>query len=292
VVPDSKGVVLTQSQAPSEIISSAWDLSRTLFSPDYGGAAVSYLGTRVQDGKSYEALSITPANGRQQEWWFDPATALLARQTVISRGQAMMVYLSDYQASSGLMIERKVRITNDSGFHETIDVSSVETELRDVAKHLQRPVAETSDFSLPGGATSVPIELVDHHMFVDVMLNGKGPFHFWFDTGGRNIIDPTVAWNIGARTMSGVRGGGIGARTREMQFARVDQVSVGAATLTAQDFMVTELGPRTSYVPFGLTPKREIQGLIGYELPARFLTTIDYANRRMTLRTPEAFHLN
>jgi hypothetical protein len=55
--------------------------------------------------------------------------------------------------------------------------------------------------------------------------------------------------------------------------------------------MVTELGPRTSYVPFGLTPKREIQGLIGYELPARFLITIDCANRRMTLRTAEAFHL-
>jgi hypothetical protein len=44
-------------------------------------------------------------------------------------------------------------------------------------------------------------------------------------------------------------------------------------------------------VPFGLNSKREVQGLIGYELPARFLTTIDYANRRMTLRTPEAFHL-
>jgi hypothetical protein len=156
---DFKGVVLTQSQAPSQILSSAFDESRTLFSPDYGGAAVSYLGARVQDGKSYEALSIMPAHGLQQEWWFDPATALLARRVVMQRGLAMTVNVSDYQDAGGLMIERKLLISNDSGFQESFDVSSVDTEARGVAEHLGRPVTETSDFSLPGGETSVPIEL-------------------------------------------------------------------------------------------------------------------------------------
>jgi hypothetical protein len=56
-----------------------------------------------------------------------------------------------------------------------------------------------------------------------VTLNGKGPFYFLFDSGGRNIMDPTVAWAIGARTTGGIRGGGIGARSSEMQFARVDR---------------------------------------------------------------------
>jgi hypothetical protein len=118
------------------------------------------------------------------------------------------------------------------------------------------------------------------------MLNGKGPYHFILDTGGSNMIDPTVAWGIGARPSGGLRGGGIGSRTNELQFTRVAQISIGGATLADQPFEVRELGLRTDYGMFGTTPKREMQGLIGYELPARFIVTIDYVAKRMTLRTP------
>jgi hypothetical protein len=290
-IRDSKGIVIVQGRTRAEFVNTVFEESRILFSPSYGGAAVSYLGVRIEEGKSYEVISVTPVHGHQQEWWFDPATALLARLVVIVRGHFTTASPSDYESVGGLMIEHKVIITNDSGFRETLDITSIETDVRDLAEHLRRPAAAANDFSLPGGETSVPIELIDHHIFVDVMINRKGPFHFWFDTGGRNIIDPTVAWQVGARTLGSVRAGGVGVRTSEMQFTRVDQVSMGAATLTAQDFLVTELGPRSSYVPFGLTPKREVQGMIGYELPARFLTTIGYPAGRMTLRTPEAFHI-
>src|SRR5260370_25863 len=93
------------------------------------------------------------------------------------------------------------------------------------------------------------------------------------------------------------RSGGIGARTREIQFTRLDRVSIGAATLYGQPFEIRELGPRSLNNPWlwmaggdtsMVTPKRELQGLIGYELPARFRVTIDYAAGRMILRNPDA----
>jgi hypothetical protein len=185
-----------------------------------------------------------------------------------------------------------VIITNDSGFREAVEITHADNDVGDLGAHLRRPSTTVNDFSLPGGETSVPIEVIDHRIFVDVRINGKGPFHFLFDTGGSNTIDPTVAWQVGAQPSGSEQVGGVGPRTSHMQFTRVDQVAIGAATLSGQDFLVTELGPRSNYVPygFGQFPKREVQGMIGYELPARFLTTIDYAAGRMTLRTPEASH--
>jgi len=290
---DSKGIVLVQN-GPGALAKSANEIfneSYALFSPNYGGAKVSYLGARAEEGKSYEAISVTPSHGLEEQWWFDGATWLLARRIVISGGHTTTTMLSDYKSADGVMIACRRIITNDNGLRETIEITSLDSTVRDIAAHLQRPSTTANDFSLPGGETSVPIEIIDNHIFLDVSINGKGPFHFWFDTGGRNIMDPTVAWAVGARASGSVRVGGIGSRTSEMQFTRVDQVSIGAATLTGQDFLITQLGPRSTYVPFGLTPKREVQGLIGYELPARFPITIDYAAGRMTLRTPEAFHI-
>ena len=290
---DSKWVVLAQNGpgAIAESASRVFNESYALFTPHYGGATVLYLGVRTEEGKSYEVISLTPVHGNQQQLWFDPTTELLAREVVISRGHTSTTSFSDYQNIEGLMIAHKGITTNDNGFRQTIEITSVATDVRDIAAHLRRPATTASDFALPGGETSVPIEMIDNHIFVDVQINGKGPFHFWFDTGCRNIMDPTVAWEVGASPVGSLRAGGIGGRSSEMQLTRVDRISIGAATLTGQDFLITQLGPRNTYVPFGQTPRREVQGLIGYELPARFLTTIDYAAGRMTLRTPEAFRL-
>jgi hypothetical protein len=68
----------------------------------------------------------------------------------------------------------------------------------------------------------------------------------------------------------------------------VQRVEVGGASLVDQPFEIRGLGPRTDYGAFGTTPKRELQGLIGYELPARALVTIDYAAKRMILRSTAA----
>ena len=37
-----------------------------------------------------------------------------------------------------------------------------------------------------GQGATVPFELTDNRIFVDVSINGKGPYHFIFDTGGGN----------------------------------------------------------------------------------------------------------
>jgi hypothetical protein len=123
---DSKGIVLVQN-GPGALAKSANEVfneSYALFSPNYGGAKVSYLGARAEEGKSYEAISVTPSHGLEEQWWFDGATWLLARRIVISGGHTTTTMLSDYKSADGVMIACRRIITNDNGLRETIVITT------------------------------------------------------------------------------------------------------------------------------------------------------------------------
>jgi hypothetical protein len=93
------------------------------------------------------------------------------------------------------------------------------------------------------------MELVDKQLFVDILINGKGPFHFLFDSGATNIIDPTVVYQIGGRVIASLHTmRGAGNRVQEMQYIQVDSIALGAATLSKQFFSVIQIGPRTDYI--------------------------------------------
>jgi hypothetical protein len=46
-----------------------------------------------------------------------------------------------------------------------------------------------------GGRNSatVPFDLVDNHIVISALLNGKGPFRFVLDTGGNDTVTPASA---------------------------------------------------------------------------------------------------
>lgn len=123
---------------------------------------------------------------------------------------------------------------------------------------------------------AVPFTILNNHVIVDVMLNGKGPYHFIFDSGGSNIMDPAVAAQIGAPSRGSVRVSGVGNDAQRAQTAAVDSVRLGTQELTAQRFIV--LPTRTG---FGASEGPLVDGLIGAEFLSRFVTTIDYEHREL-----------
>jgi hypothetical protein len=281
---DSKGIVLVQN-GPAAVTwnaNSEFEEKYALFSPNHGGAEVTYLGVRRSQGKSYEVISVVPPHGYRKEWWFETATGLLARRIIRWHGRTITYTFFNYQAAHGLMIARREIMADDTGPHETFEKTQLEADVPDLEHHLRRPVTGANDFLLPGNKTSIPIDTIDNHIGLDVRLNGKGPFHLWFDTGGYNIVDPAVAREIGAEPAGIVPRRRPGKRADGVRFVRIDKLSIGAATLFAQPFLITDLGPRALH----FKSKQKQQGMIGYELPARFLVTIDYEARRMVLRIP------
>ncbi len=138
------------------------------------------------------------------------------------------------------MIPYALHVDNTNGNNSDATITAVAFDPMGGEAHLVRPASTVHDFAMLNGLTrtTVPFDLVENHVYVDVMLNGKGPYHMIFDTGGSNIVDPAVAQEIGALGKGSVQGSGVGAKTESISFAKVDSLRVGDAVLRDQLFSV------------------------------------------------------
>lgn len=147
-------------------------------------------------------------------------------------------------------------------------------------------VGAAPEFLIANGqaSTAMPFELIGNHIYLHVMLNGKGPYYFALDSGARDFVTPTVAKAIGltATPKSFTRPDG-----RKFTFQGwppIDTVQFGALTLRDQPFAVI---PFENYDQVeGVTP---FGGLLGYEVLKAFVVRIDYAHQTLTFTKPDQF---
>jgi Aspartyl protease/PDZ domain len=253
-----------------------------LWTPGYGGAAVSSRGRRTAGGRAYDVLSVTPKGSLPFDVWFDAATHLPARTVAVIGTSTATSTFADYRTVSGLRVPF-VQNTDSDGNVTEFQAQRATVNDPAGARALRRPATHVSDVSLSAGTTTIPFELVDNHVALPVTIDGKGPFRFLFDTGGSNIIDADVAKQLGLGATGTASGSGVGSATESINFAVVDALGVGDATLRKQVFAVAPV-----HAGFGMSSGKPVDGLIGFEVLARFVTTFDYGNGRIVLQTPGA----
>ena len=265
-------------------ISQAFASNDALWGPNRGGAAVTFAGVKQTAGRSYDVLQITaPHSLIPFELWFDRTTHLPMRFVQTVGPTTTVSTYANYQPVDGLMIPRTNHTQSNDGNSSDSTVTQAIANPAGAADRLAKPASNVHDFSIVGGATSttVPIDLVDNHVYLSLMLNGKGPYRFIYDTGGANIVDPAVAQEIGATGHGSIQGGGVGSTTESVSFAKVDTMQIGDATLRDQLF-----GVAPTRMGFGISGGRPVDGLIGFEVLSRFITTFDYAGKSVTLAMP------
>jgi hypothetical protein len=267
-------------------ISQAFFGSYALWNRDRGGASVSWGGPKTAAGRTYDVLMVSaPHSAVPFEVWFDRSTHLPQRMVQTIGPQSSTTIVSDYRPVDGLMIPYAAHTESNDGNSSDAVVTQVVANPPNASAQLAKPASNVHDFSIAGGAaqTSVPFDLAENHVYLSVMLNGKGPYRFIYDTGGANIVDPAVAKEIGTAGRGSIQGGGVGSATESLSFANVDSMQIGAATIKDQLFAIapTRLG-------FGMSGGQPVDGLIGFEVLARFVTTFDYAHNTVVLAMPGA----
>jgi len=265
-------------------INQAYILSYGLWKPEAGGATVAWAGPKSANGHTYDALTIAPPGSKVPfELWFDQTTHLPARANFVNSFTTASLTFSDYRPVNGLSFPYAMHTESSDGNNGDSTVTSVTFDPPGAEAALARPQTRPTDFSILNAKTSttLPVTLHENHVYLDVMLNGKGPYHFIFDTGGSNVVDAAVAKEIGAFGTGNAQGSGVGSQTESLSFANVAKLQVGDAVLTNQLFAVapTRQG-------FGVSAGRPVDGLIGWEVLARYITTFDYTNRQVTLSMP------
>lgn len=266
-------------------VNEAYRRARAFWYPDRAQADI-VLANDAKDGAdTFHVLRITPKNGRPFDLWVNTKTFRFDRLAERNARELMTTYLSDYRTIEGKLVPFASRQTNGEVKYDTfVKVEGVTFEKEALRAAFAPPAPPKRDFGFNGGSrsTTIPFKLVNNHIYLEVRLNGR-PSEFLFDTGGLNVITPTIARAMGLKAEGAVQTTGSGEKSADAAFTKIDRMEVGGAWLENQSFIVIALEA------FGSVEGKPITGIIGYEVFKRFVVVLDYENSRVTLIEPDGF---
>jgi hypothetical protein len=278
----------TSKEAVTQALQDAYRSSYAFYFPGRFPAKREYAGTRTADGKTYEAVKLTPEGADPFELWFDPATHQIAREVQLTGAQPHTFIVSDYASFDGLQVPKETldRVGKDPKFDTVIRVGSITFSGPEKVARYEPPPPPANNAQWPAGKDSVtvPFRLLNNHIYVMASINGQAPVPFVFDTGATDILETSVAKQLGVPVEGALPGSGFGDKIEAFGFAKVKSVSLGGLTLPDQLFG-TESSPGWIAVEGA-----ESAGLLGYEFVKRAVLSIDYAKRTLTFTKQQAFH--
>ena len=250
--------------------------------PDRRAAEIRSLGERSEGGRRFHVLGIVPEGGRNFELWIDATTWLFDRTVEKIDADTYVNHLADWRDVGGVKVPfsaHVVRVGDEGKHDQRVTLSRVERDVEIEDARFARPAPPPRDFGFAGGkrATTVPFTIANGHIYVDVKLNGRGPFRILLDSGGSNVVTPAVARELGLQVKGELPISGAGEKVEDTGVTRVDRIDVGDAFLERQVFLVVSLD---SLAEVEGVPE---QGLLGYEVFRRFVARIDYERRQLTL---------
>ncbi len=152
---------------------------------------------------NYDVLAVTPPNGSEIDLWVDPQTHLIARERPRARQ-----YRDRRRSFRTIGASTASRIRSTSATQTSTGNSSTSAFIARAQHGRSRAHARAGrsvhDFSIAGGAsTTVPLQIVNNHVYVSVMLDGRGPYTFVLDSGGDYIVTPEVAAELRQKSVGG-----------------------------------------------------------------------------------------
>jgi hypothetical protein len=134
-------------------------------------------------------------------------------------------------------------------------------------------------------AFTLPFDLVDNRVFVEVRLNSRGPFHFLLDTGAGGVtVSADLAQQLGLHVGEAGEGRGVGEKIVHAGQAQVAQLQIGDLAFADMETNVMDLSDAPQV--FGTKP---FDGIIGLPVFERMVVKHDYVNRVLTFTAPDKF---
>jgi hypothetical protein len=272
--------------ARQEAVDEAYRNALAYWFPQRWAAQIECLGRKEEQGRPFDVLRITPQGGRPFDLWIDAATHVIDHTVEKADIETRTTYFSDYRSVNGVKAPFAVRSTNgEPQYDQYVTLEKVEFNVSLQEAQFRMPQPPPPDFAIAAGksSTTVPFELLNNHIYVEVKLNDKGPFRMLCDTGGANIVTPALARQLGLKSEGALQGRGVGEKSEDVGLVKMGSLRVGDATLSNQVFAVF---PMEAFAEVEGIP---INGLIGYEVFKRFVAKVDYEHHLITLTLPSAF---
>jgi Aspartyl protease len=122
-------------------------------------------------------------------------------------------------------------------------------------------------------------------IFVPVRLNGSRPLSFVLDSGSaRTIVDRALATSLGLKASGSGSLQGAGAGRIPIEFIHGVSITLPGVEGTGYELSTADLQPLEASLGV------RVDGILGHELFNRFVVTVDYEAKTMTLNLPGTFH--
>ncbi|MFC5741369.1 aspartyl protease family protein [Dyella tabacisoli] len=241
-----------------------------------------------ENGHRYTRLEATPKGGRAVTLWIDPTTHRLDRAVWQSSFLTQTQRYSDYRTVNGLLLPFRIN-SSSATVIGTADGDSVESIdryrlLPDApVDALQRPDGKVRDVTMANGApqATTPMHLEGGTLLIEVSINGKGPLPFILDTGGHAILTTDAAKKLGFQTQGSGTSTGSGPGSMSTAYTKVEHLTIGAADIRDQTFLVMPYPYEFYQRGEGREP---IAGILGLEIFERFAVTFDYDRQQLILQ--------
>src|SRR5665213_3503261 len=245
-------------------------------------AQITFKDHERRDDADFDVISIVPEGGREFDLWVNSDTHLIERLTEREASQTRTEYYMDFREVAGVRIPFRVRATRgDTRFDEIITIDSIDFDPPQKPVDFARPAPPAPDYTFPAGSheVEVPFTLANGHIYIDVKLDGKGPYLMLLDAGGANVLLPQTAQALGHKSEGAPATGDAGA---DADVTHVSSLELGGLSLANQAFVTLPLAAQVRRIE-GVD---HVAGLIGYELFRRFPTRIDYEHGRIVFYPP------
>jgi predicted aspartyl protease len=124
-------------------------------------------------------------------------------------------------------------------------------------------------------------------IFIPVRLNGSRPLSFVLDTGStKMIVDRALATSLGLKAGGSGSLQGAGAGRIPIEFIHNVSIALPGIESTGYEFSTADLQPLETSLGV------RVDGILGYELFSRFVVTVDFEAKTMTLNSPGAFPIS
>lgn len=143
-------------------------------------------------------------------------------------------------------------------------------------------LVQATVFPQKNAAVDLPMKWRGLTPAVEVMVNGKGPFLFAIDTGagGEARVDVSLMKQLGLKVAGQVEtGDGSGQNTRLLDVVSVDSLKIGGLEFRHVRAITRDYNTSPNL------PK--IDGIIGFNLFAAYLLTLDFPAKRVRVETGE-----
>jgi Aspartyl protease/PDZ domain len=131
--------------------------------------------------------------------------------------------------------------------------------------------------------TVIPFDLYKNQIFVPMQVNGSRPLWFILDSGANTAaLDETISQELGLKTEGSGETQGVGSNSVQMKFLKNIKFSLPDLDFFDDEIITLDYRPNFAF------QDRETHGMFSYDFLKRFVVTIDYEKRLLTVTEPSA----